>query len=198
MQGAWIERAGLNKPHHEYGRYEYGKIVKAFSEEGFTVISEVRTKSVDTEAYSREIAGQIDELLQKDVPPEHVTVTGHPKGGHMALLVATILNQPKVNFVIMAGGGRKATRFGVGFQRFVNRRAASLQGRLLSPYDKSDRISGSCREAFGRADKRALESRETVFQIGRGHGLSFTPDSVWLGQVIEWSRGNEPGSRTVR
>ena len=195
MHGAWIERAGLYEPHPKYGIYEYGKIVKAFSEKGFTVISEVRTKRVNPEAYSRKIVGQINELLQKGVPPENITVTGHSKGGHMALLVATILSQPKVNFVIMAGGGRKGTRFGDEFQRFVNRRAATLQGRILCLYDKSDQISGSCKEAFDRADKRTLKSREIVFHTGRDHGLFYKPDSIWVDQVIEWSRGNEPGSR---
>ena len=196
MHASWVERAGLDRPHPEYGRYEYGKIVKAFSEKGFTMISEVRTRRVDTEAYSQKIVGQINELLQKGVLPENVTVTGHSKGGHMALLVAAILNQPKVNFVIMAGGGRKGTRFGVGFQRFVNQWAASLQGRILSLFDESDRIADSCKEAFDRDDKQTLKSRETVFYTGKGHGLFYTPDSLWVDQVIEWARDNEPGSGT--
>jgi pimeloyl-ACP methyl ester carboxylesterase len=185
LHGAWIEQRGLERSHPRHGRYEYQAIVDALAERGFLVISEARTGATDVGAYAKKVAAQVRQLLEKGVPPSQVTVIGHSKGGSIVLIAASELREEKLNFVIMAGCGKPGSGFGRGFQRFLEERAARLRGRLLSIYDASDGVAGSCRAAF---EKAALtESDEVVLETGRGHALFWSPEAVWLDEVVEWA-----------
>jgi hypothetical protein len=185
MHGAWIETKGLMSAHPKHGAYEYEKIVQTFARKGFVVISEARFGEVRHREYANKIASQVQVLLEKGVPPGNITVIGHSKGGNMALITASILNEAKVNFVVMAGCGEKGTMFRRSFEKFLRRSAPRMSGRILSLYDAADRSAGTCREAFDRADH--VESREVVFKTGRGHGLFYSPQSVWVEEVVQWS-----------
>jgi pimeloyl-ACP methyl ester carboxylesterase len=185
MHGAWIEMKGLNTPHPRHGNYEYDNIVRALSHQGFAVISEPRLNRVDGRNYARKIVTQVRDLMEKGAPPENITVIGHSKGGMIALLVATLVEEKKVNFVIMAGCGRKETRFRRVYEPFLQNRAALLQGQLLSLYDKADRVAGTCREAFSATSE--IESREIVFNTGQGHGLFYSPEPIWIKEVVMWA-----------
>ncbi len=169
LHGAWIEQGGLERSHPRHGRYEYQAIVQAFAERGFVVISEARKGEIDPEAYAHKVAAQVRRLLEAGVPASHLTVIGHSKGGNIALIAASELPEEKLSFVIMAGCGRRGSAFGQSFDRFLEERAARLRGRLLSIFDASDRVAGSCREAFEKA--AVAESSEVVLQTGRGHAL---------------------------
>jgi pimeloyl-ACP methyl ester carboxylesterase len=181
LHGAWIEQQGFERSHPRHGRYEYQAIVQALAERGFVVISEARKGATDVEAYARKVATQVRRLLEEGAPPAQVTVIGHSKGGSIALIAASELQEEKLNFVIMAGCGMR----GSGFGRFLDERAARLRGRLLSIYDASDRVAGSCREAFEKA--AVEESAEVVLQTGRGHALFWSPRAVWLDEVVDWA-----------
>jgi len=123
-------------------------------------------------------------LIGKGVPPEHITVLGHSKGGLMTLIVASRVNEPNVNYVVMAGCGRMGTAFRRPYQIFLDRDARRLKGRILSMVDADDREAGSCQEAFGRASD--AQTRETVLHTGRGHGLFYSPQPAWIEKVVEW------------
>jgi pimeloyl-ACP methyl ester carboxylesterase len=185
LHGAWIEHNGLERPHPRHGRYEYQAIVGTLVERGFVVISEVRKGETDTATYAGKVAAQVRRLLEEGVPPSHITVIGHSKGGSLALIAATELQEETVNFVIMAGCGKRGSGFGRSFERFLEARAARLRGRFLSIYDASDGIAGSCGEAFERA--AIAKSREVVLQTGRGHALFWSPKAVWIDEVVEWA-----------
>jgi pimeloyl-ACP methyl ester carboxylesterase len=185
LHGAWIEQGGLERSHPRHGRYEYQAIVDALAERGFVVISEARKGATDVEAYAKKVATQVRQLLEKGVPPSQVTVIGHSKGGSIALHAASELRKEELNFVIMAGCGKPGSGFGRSFERFLEERAAHLRGRLLSIYDASDRIAGSCQAAFGKA--ALTESDEVVLETGKGHALFWSPRAVWVDEVVEWA-----------
>jgi pimeloyl-ACP methyl ester carboxylesterase len=185
LHGAWIEHSGLERSHPSHGRYQYQAIVRTFAERGFVVISEARLERTDAEAYAKKVAAQVHHLLEQGVPPSQVTVIGHSKGGSIALIAASELQEEKVNFAILAGCGKRGSGFRRSFERFLEQRAARLRGRLLSIYDASDRLAGSCREAFEKAV--IAESAEVVLQTGRGHALFWSPKPVWVDQVVEWT-----------
>lgn len=190
MHGAWIEMNGLNKPHPRHGKYEYEKIVRALSDQGFAVISEPRLNRVDMRYYAEKITMQARDLIEGGVPPDNITVIGHSKGGIIALLVSSMLEEMKVNFVIMAGCGRKETMFRPVYERFLENGAAFLRGRILSLYDRADRTAGTCQEALSAASQ--IYSKEIVFNTGRGHGLFYSPESIWIKEVAMWA-GLEKG-----
>lgn len=188
LHGAWIEQHGLRQPHPQHGPYEYERIVRTLADAGFVVISEARLHDVAPPVYAEQIAGQVRELLRRGVPANQITVIGHSKGGHMALLVASLVQEPTMHVVVMAGCGKPGTMFRRSYERFLATHASRLQGHILSIYDAADREAGSCHEAFAAAAD-GVESREVVLSTGRGHGLFYTPEPVWLTLVTQWAGG---------
>jgi hypothetical protein len=187
LHGAWIEDHGLAATHPQFGRYQYAEITQAFAARGFVVISEARQGPVDPTAYAQAIANQVKTLMGKGVPADNITVAGHSRGARIALLVASMLATPNVRFVIMAGCEKAAGSFGGDHEQFLQTRAPSLQGRMLSLYDRSDQIAGTCAETFAKAPEGTLQYKEVVLDTGRGHGLFFTPQPVWIEPVAAWS-----------
>jgi pimeloyl-ACP methyl ester carboxylesterase len=186
LHGAWIERYGVDHPHPRHGPYQYAEIVQALTNRGFVVISEARRGEINVSAYAKKVTAQVRRLLEAGVSPSHVSVIGHSKGGQIALLTASELHQEGLNFVIMAGCGSPGSGFGRSYESFLETRAARLRGRMLSLYDASDRVAGSCRRAFDRAPD--LKSEERVLETGRGHALFYTPSSIWVDEVVAWSQ----------
>ncbi len=184
MHGAWLETHGLNAPHPKHGRYRYDAIIDALTNAGYKVVSEVRQESVQPLEYAEHVADRVRDLLEAGTPARHITVVGHSKGGQMALIVASLVQEPAVNYIVLAGCGRPGTMFRRSYDRFLQQRAQYLRGRILSIYDSADGEAGTCREAFDRIPD--LEIREVVLHTGRGHGLFYSPEPVWLEPVVEW------------
>lgn len=185
LHGAWVEMHGLNQPHPVHGPYQYREIVRALTREGFEVVSEVRGGEVHPKEYAEKVAGEVRALLKQGVPPDHILVAGHSKGGHMALIVASLVQEPEIRYVVMAGCGKHGTQFRQSYEKFLSRNAQDLQGRILSIYDSSDREAGSCQEAFREAPR--AKTKEIVFRTGQGHGLFYSPQSVWIQEINEWA-----------
>jgi hypothetical protein len=185
MHGAWIEMKGLHKEHPQHGLYEYDKIVAALSKRGFVVISEVRGRRVSMSQYISKVVHQIDYLLNQGVAEKDITVIGHSKGGYMTLKVASILQKEEINFVVMAGCGKQRTMFRRGYEKFLKGSARKLNGRILSIYGIDDQLSASCQEAFNVA--LGVESKEVVFNTGKGHGLFYSPEPSWIDEVVKWA-----------
>jgi pimeloyl-ACP methyl ester carboxylesterase len=186
LHGAWIERHGLERVHPRFGRYEYRAIVRALAERGFVVIAHPRRRPIDAAIYAAKVAKQARRLLDAGVPPSKITVIGHSKGGIIALIAATELQERKVNFVVMAGCGKRGSGFRSSFERVLEVSPTRLRGRFLSTYDENDGVAGSCQEAFERS--AAVESQEVVLQTGLGHGLFWSPRAVWIDRVVEWAK----------
>lgn len=186
LHGAWIEKHGLEGSHPQHGPYEYERIVRTFSEKGFEVISEARLGEVHPRIYAEGIAHQVRFLLESGVLPEQIAVAGHSKGGQMALIVASLVGESRVNYVVMAGCGKKGTEFRRSFEKFLGSHASGLKGRILSLFDSSDREAGTCAEAFTRAEE--VETKEIILKTGRGHGLFYSPEPAWIDWVVDWTK----------
>jgi pimeloyl-ACP methyl ester carboxylesterase len=174
LHGRIVEEEGLRPTSPELGVYEYEKILADFAGRGFVVVSEPRPRGTEPEAYANKVVGQVRTLLRAGVPPEHIAVVGFSKGGGIALLTASRLAEPKVNFVILAGCGPWTPP----------EIAQNLQGRILSMFDASDEVARTCTKAFAQA-KSPLTSEEVVLKLGTGHGAFYRPGD-WLEQVAGW------------
>ena len=174
LHGRIIEEEGLRPTSPEFGVYEYEKILTGFAGRGFVVISEARPRGTDPGAYADKVVGQVRALLHAGVPPAHIAVVGFSKGGGIALLTASRLAEPKVNFVILAGcGGETPPEI-----------AQRLQGRILSMFDASDDRAATCKKAFAQA-KGPLAQEEEVLKLGTGHGAFYRPGD-WLERAARW------------
>jgi len=58
----------------------------------------------------------------------------------------------------------------LNYDRFLSNDAAQLQGRMLSIFDKADKLAGTCREAAEKAPK--LKFEEVVIEVGSDTGRS--------------------------
>lgn len=187
MHGIKVEEEGPNAcSKRENACYDYGGITAALAGRGFTVISELRPSGTQIGRYAKQrLIPQIRSLVNRGVPRANITVIGHSKGGVITLVVSNLLRAPQINYVVMAGCGKKHSAFRKAFQRLLDR-GTTLHGRVLSLYDVADRDAGSCGEAF--APGTAAETRETAFNTGRGHCLFCVPDEIWIEPVAEWAR----------
>lgn len=184
MHGAWIERHGLDQPHPVHGHYRYNEIVAELTRQGFQVVSEVRQGRVHPLEYAREVVDQVRDLLEDRVPSDHITVRGHSKGGLMTLIVASLVQHPEVNYVVLAGCGKSGSEFRRSYTPFLQQHAPDLRGRILSIYDSADREAGTCQEAFRQI--QGLQAQEAVLHAGRGHELFYSPSPVWVDMVTDW------------
>jgi hypothetical protein len=102
LHGKILEDQGINAVSEKYGPYDYEKIVSALKKRGFVVISEVRSKNTNPWEYARKVVGQIEVLLEKNVPPQNITVVGASKGAGITVLISHLLKNKEANFVPMA------------------------------------------------------------------------------------------------
>jgi predicted esterase len=160
------------------GDCKYYDILKAFTDKGFVVVSELRPKDASVVEYGKKATTNIQKLLDAGVPQENITVAGHSKGAVIAIQIASLLRKPKVNYVIMAGCGIK------GLEKAYPDYSL-LKGNLLSIYATSDKIAGSCSPLFSQA-KQDVTSKEITLESAAGHQLFFKPTDVWFEPVISW------------
>ena len=173
LHGRIIEEEGLRPTSPRFGVYEYEKILADFASRGFVVLSEPRPRNTDVGLYADKVVEQVRALRRAGVPPEQIAVVGFSKGGGIALLTASKLGEPKVNFVILAG-----------CNAWPSTAEETLQGRVLSMYDASDDAATTCQKTFDQA-KGPLVHAEVVLKLGTGHGTFYRPGD-WLGRAAAW------------
>jgi triacylglycerol esterase/lipase EstA (alpha/beta hydrolase family) len=171
----YVETKGVN------GDCKYYDILKTFTDKGYTVISEVRPKDVSVIEYGKKAAADVRKLIDAGVPPEKITVAGHSTGGVIVLQIASQLENPKINYAILAGFGIKG--YEKGYPDF-----RKLKGNFLSLYASSDKIAGSCGPAFTQ-DREGFSAREIVLDNPAGHQLFFKPADIWIEPVVNISKG---------
>jgi hypothetical protein len=173
LHGRILEVQGRQAKSPDFGPYEYDAILRALAAKGLVVISELRGPDTDV-SYAKKVAAQVRKLQAAGVPSKHITVAGFSKGGFLARATAAELADPTVNFVLMAACGRRADPG----------RAGTLKGRILSLYDESDEMAGSCGPVFAPG----METKEVKLTTGLRHGLFFRPRPDWIEPVAAWAR----------
>jgi hypothetical protein len=178
MHGLAIEQGGPRAR-----SYDYSGVLRELAKRGFIVIGEERNR-VRNDVYARKVAGQVRKLLTAGVAAKSITVAGHSKGGMITMLVMSMLANPEIAYVNFAGCGREGSGFG-GHLQFAKNRASMARGQLLSAYDRSDQIAGSCKPALDKMSNAVVTER--VLNIGGGHELFHTPKAEWLDILQAWA-----------
>jgi hypothetical protein len=170
---------------------EYEAILKAFADRGFTAMGE-RRGPVANNDYARKIAGQVRALLAAGVPGANIAVAGHSKGGAIALIVSSMVQNDAVAYANLAGCAPRGVPGLAGSERMyqytVENMAPAMSGRLLSAFDKADKVAQSCKEVFDRA-QRLKEKKELLLATGKGHALFARPEKIWIELVAAWAEG---------
>lgn len=160
---------------------KYETAVEAIAESSATVIAEVRG---DTEpnAYAGKIKTQVEQLISKGVPAKNITISGFSKGSIIALTTAGVINNPNVNYVLLAGCSAFLNeKYGVN--------PAKAVGRILSIYDSGDDKFESCDGMINSSNKVKFE--ETDLDSGKGHKIFRIPKDKfieqWRNPLVEWA-----------
>ena len=165
----------INQSVPEWGPYEYFNILDSLNKQGFTVISEIRTKGVDDSVYFDKISKQIDSLLLRGVKPAQIVVVGASSGWGITLGVSSKLKNGKIKFVML--GGCKS-------DYYLDYVHTELYGQFLSIIEYSD-PHGSCEMIF-KQRSYVSNFREIVLHTGLSHGFLYQGRKEWIRPLVEW------------
>jgi len=166
---------------HGFGAYQYENILNTFRENNFVVISEVRKKNTDVQEYANKMIRQVDSLLQVGVTAGNITVVGASKGAAIAMLTSTLLKNKDINFVFIAG---------CNDDNFKRLPPIKFCGNILSVYERSDDIAGSCTPIKNLSSQLVPHYKEIELNTGLKHGFLYQPLVEWVEPVIQWAKGN--------
>jgi len=175
LHGQIVEDQGPRPEHPQLGIYEYQVIRDTLAAGGLNVISEARQAGTDVWTYAQKVKGQVEKLLAAGVPPQRIIVAGHSKGGAIAILTSSLLQNDRINFVFLACCG----------DWMIANPRVDLRGRILSIYDTGDEFAFPCQRAFQHTD-HPLDAREIEIDTGWGHGAFYRPMAEWLEPMMTW------------
>jgi hypothetical protein len=177
IHGRIIENHGLHPHDERFGTYQYASILKALASHGLSVISEARPQDTDAQVWARRVARQVGTLIKAGVPPGHITVIGASKGAVITMLVSTLVDNPRVRYVIMSNCNDEIQ------QRFQPR----LHGAVLSIYDEKDEFGSTCGPIFAASPTLARHD-EVEVHLGIGHALLYAPYREWVDPAVAWAK----------
>ncbi len=182
LHGAIVEGNCEHPANKAYGEYKYRDIVKALEQQKFTVLSACRPADTDVKEYAMKVKRQVDSLLKKGVLPGDITVIGASKGAMIAMYVSTYLKNPKVNFVFMSN---------CSDMNFSSQPDILFYGNVLSIFEASDNVAGSCIAYKAKSDAKWLPHyKEIELHTGLHHGYIYTPNPAWLNPACAWAKGS--------
>jgi hypothetical protein len=177
LHGKIVEDLGPRGTSPRYGAYDYPGIVAALKHRGLAVISEVRPRGTDVRAYADKVVADVKAKLAAGVPPSHITIAGASKGSVIASLISTRLRQPRVRYVLIANCN----------DWLIREIRPRLTGEVLSIYEASDDIGGSCRPLV-RLSPGVTRFAELRLATGLGHGMVYRPLDQWLAPAAAWAK----------
>lgn len=177
-----VEEEGSRRPTDPiFGVYEYDAILDSLRHSGLAVLSDQRPSGTDSDSFATHVARQVDSLLKLGVPPQGITVIGFSKGGWIAMLASSRLQNPAISFVFIGACGPWA----------FEKPDLHVTGRLLSLYEASDSLGVSCAPVFARQGPSS-QVQEIRLSLGLGHGTFFQARPAWLTPAIAWAQGRNP------
>ena len=177
FHGKIVEDAGPRGVSPRHGAYDYPGMIEALRREGLNVISEVRPRDTDPSAYADRIVADIRALIRSGVPASRITVAGASKGSVIASLVSTRLKLDGVRYVLMANCN----------DWLIREMDPRLTGEILSIYEVSDEIGGSCEKLVARSPE-VKRFEEVRLETGLGHGIVYRPLREWLVPAVAWAK----------
>lgn len=180
LHNRFLETHQLNELHPQYGKTKYKEIISAFEDNGFKVISEIRTENVNARNYAITVVNQIDSLMANGVEAKNITVIGTSKGGYIAQYVSTLANNSNLNFVFVAS---------FRHQDIQNIPEINYCGHILNIYEKTDVFGVSAIERKNNSTCTIEHYKDIELNTGLGHGFLFKPLKEWIEPSLKWANG---------
>lgn len=177
LHGKIVEDLGPRGVSPRYGAYDYPGIIEALRGAGVEVVSEVRPKDTDPSAYADQLVAQIRRTIAAGTPSSRITVIGASKGSVIASLVSTRLKIAGVRYVLLANCN----------QWLAREHKPKLTGEILSIYEASDEIGGTCKSIVDQSPA-VRKFKEIRLETGLGHGMLYRPLKEWIGPALAWAK----------
>jgi hypothetical protein len=177
LHGKIVEDMGPRGVSPRHGPFDYPAIVQILRGEGLEVISEARPSGTDPSAYADKVVVDIRSRLAAGVPASRITVAGGSKGSVIASLVSTRLGEPGVRYILIANCN----------DWLIREMDPRLTGEILSIYEASDDIGGTCRPLVDRSPA-VTRFEEIRLETGLGHGILYRPLKEWLAPAVAWAK----------
>lgn len=178
LHNQFLEDNALHVRHPEFGVVQYREVIKAYEENGFTVISEKRKGNVFPKTYAVKVREQIDSLMSGGVAASHITVIGTSKGGYIAQYVSTYMQNPNLNFVFIGCYQTDDIQF---------LPEIDFCGNILNIYEKSDPLGNSAIERVETSTCDRSHFKEIELNTGLRHGFLFRPLKEWIEPSVAWA-----------
>ncbi|WP_185117560.1 alpha/beta hydrolase [Chryseobacterium sp. PMSZPI] len=178
MHNKFLEEHSLQEKHPKYGTAEYEEVLDRLRDNNTIVISEKRKAGTEPSVYAEKVKKQIDSLMKKGIPAEHITVVGTSQGGYIAQYVSYYEKNPQLKFVFIGASFKDDS-----LEKDNNFR---LYGKILSITEKSDdgHVSLSQEQRFIRSDIK--DFKEIELATGMNHGFLFKALDAWIVPVKDW------------
>jgi len=182
LHGRIIEEKGERPIHPRFGLYDYPAIIETLKSKDNILITEVRPSGTKVPEYAEKVATQVNDLLNKGITANRITVVGFSKGGAIAMHASSLLLDKNINFVFMASCNNWA----------FNRPDFKVGGKILSLHEATDPIGISCKPLIKKSPEVA-EFTELRLNTGKGHGAFYLPRSEWITPLLSWIRKKASG-----
>lgn len=186
LHGAIIEKGDPKPIHPQFGLYDYPAIVSTLSSFDFHIISEQRGINTDYLTYAQQVSDQINSLVAKGIKAQDITVIGFSKGATITAIASSLLKNDDVNFVVMATCSE-------WYDTTELLKGLRLRGHILSIYEESDGLGGSCQKLAKRSPAPA-SFFEVAISTGKSHGAFFLPRSEWINPIVSWIHRKKPNN----
>ena len=180
LHGRIVEEQGRKAVSPDFGPYQLDAILTALAADGTTVIGEARAKGTDAKAAAEHVVTEVRRLVHAGVPASKITIIGASKGSLIAMLASTALQSGEIGYVLMANCNETVTE---SFD-------LALHGQVLSIYDTSDEIGGTCAPLFAQSPAIARHD-EVKISTGKRHGFLYSPLPEWVKPALQWSDGRK-------
>lgn len=179
LHGAIIEQGDLTPTHPEFGYYDMPEIRSALAEfDNVILISEHRAKGTQIADYAKKLADDVNFLIKNGVDAKNITISGFSKGGMIAIMTSSIIQNKDLNFVFMAACNNWA----------IEDDAIKVSGRILSIFETTDTIGRSCDPLIDKSPA-VTNYKEVEINTGKKHGAFYQPTAEWVEPLKAWVGG---------
>lgn len=171
--GYIVEGEDEKPVHPKWGMYDFPLIKEKLSDDSYQLVARHRPKDTNPVEYAKNLANEVNLLIESGVPPENITLIGFSRGGAITIMASNELKNSQLNFVILAGCASLVK----------NNPKLELYGRILSIYETSDQV-GSCN--FMKERSNEMRFTELAISTGKEHGAFYLPREEWLVPLQQW------------
>ena len=182
LHGRIVEEQGRQAVSPDFGAYQLDDILAALASPGVAVVGEVRAKGTDPKVAAKHVVAEVGRLVDAGVAPASITVIGASKGALIAMLASTALESRELGWVIMANCNESV----------IENYDLALHGQVLSIYESSDEVGGTCAPLFAQSPALARHA-EVRLETGLRHGFLYRPLPEWVKPATAWSEHRKVG-----